>query len=101
MPWASRGTRSEEIIAAIGAREWARRKAAVRARDKVCQWPMPSGRGVCGGPIDEIDHWVARDRHAIADLRGLCSRHHARKTAAEAAEGRARAAAARTRRRTK
>lgn len=100
MTWKRRGTRSEEIRGEIGAAEWARRRRAVLARDRVCQWPLPSGRGVCGAPATEVDHRVDRSSHRVEDLQGLCSRHHARKTQKEAAQGRAEAAARRRTRRT-
>lgn len=95
MTWSKRGTRSEEIRAQIGAERWARLQLAVRRRDQVCQWPLPSGRGVCGAPIEQVDHRGDRNRHELDNLWGLCFRHHRRKTAKEAAEGRARAAAER------
>lgn len=72
----------------------------VRRRDKVCQWPLPSGRGVCGGPIDTrsggaVDHWEDRNDHRVESLKALCARHHRRKTAQEAQRGREQAAARR------
>lgn len=50
---------------------------------------------LCGAPATEVDHVVAGDDHSLANLRALCRRCHARKSATEGARAAAQARAVR------
>lgn len=63
--------------------DWAKRRRVVLERCGYrCEWDL--GGGVrCGERATDVDHIRRGDDHSFANLRGLCSAHHARKSAGE------------------
>ena len=63
--------------------DWARRRAAVLARDGHRCRALDSAGARCRATANQVDHIVAGDEHALANLQALCAFHHAKKTSAE------------------
>lgn len=59
----------------------------IKRRDHgVCQWPTHAG--ICGAPGTDVDHKLSPHDHRDEALWLLCTHHHKRKTAGEAAAAR-------------
>ena len=72
-------------------RDWRRRRAAVLARDghQCCHIRSDTGER-CTEQATDVDHIRPGDDHSLDNLQSLCAWHHAKKTASEAADARAR-----------
>lgn len=65
--------------------DWAKLRKRVLRRDGwMCQWKLEDGRK-CLRDANEVDHRRPGDDHSEANLRALCTWHHARKSAGEGA----------------
>ncbi len=68
--------------------DWEQRRATVFARaGHRCEATMRDGTR-CVEPGIECDHIKHGDNHDLSNLQALCTWHHAKKTAREAAEAR-------------
>ena len=67
--------------------DWPARVEAVLARDRACRW---DDLGVMCGSIErlEVDHIGDPRDHRLENLRVLCHRHHAKRTALQSAAAR-------------
>jgi hypothetical protein len=66
--------------------DWEARRQVVLARDKRrCQWVMPNG-SKCGWKATDVDHIVPSGSDDYANLRALCSWHHARLSSQQGAQ---------------
>lgn len=72
--------------------DWDSIRAKVLRRDPVCK--DPEG---CTAESEEADHIERGDDHRLANLQGLCSHHHAKKSAREGNDAKARLKALRKR----
>lgn len=52
-----------------------------------CRWLTNGER--CNQPASEVDHIKPGDNHSLANLRSLCTWHHAKKSGGEGAAARA------------
>jgi hypothetical protein len=74
---------------------WGRIRAAILQRDPVCTWgflkgELAYGEANCREASTDVDHIGSPDDHDSNSLRGLCSYHHAKRTASQGVLGRAR-----------
>lgn len=67
--------------------DWRTRRARVLKRDDYRCVAVEDGHR-CSEVATDVDHIVRGDDHRETNLQSLCHWHHARKTAAEAAEAR-------------
>lgn len=67
--------------------DWAQRRARVLRRDGHRCTVVTDGHR-CPAPADEVDHIVRGDDHRMSNLASICTDHHKRKTAREAADAR-------------
>ena len=73
--------------------DWQAIRRAVLDRDPACQlayagtWHTSRGATTCAGTSVEVDHIGDRNDHQLANLRGVCSPCHGRRTAQQSAAG--------------
>ena len=71
-------------------KDWQARRAQVLRRAGYRCEAKHSDGSRCEERATDVDHIVAGDDHSLTNLQALCSWHHDRKTAREAAEARRR-----------
>lgn len=82
MPWDTSDRRSRLPS------DWTTRRVRVLRRDSYRCQARDSLGALCGAPANQVDHVLRGDDHDLDNLQALCRWHHAKKTAAEAAEAR-------------
>lgn len=77
MPWAT-SNRRERLPA-----DWqARRRFVLERCGHRCEWMISRGER-CPEKATDVDHIKPGDDHSLRNLRGLCAKHHARKSSSE------------------
>ena len=77
MPWET-SNRRERLPA-----DWqARRRFVLERCGHRCEWMISRGER-CPDRATDVDHIKPGDDHSFRNLRGLCSKHHARKSSSE------------------
>jgi 5-methylcytosine-specific restriction enzyme A len=65
-------------------KDWPRLRTAVLERDPICRLRYPG----CTDRATEVDHRHRGDDHSLANLQGVCSSCHKRKTTSESQQAR-------------
>lgn len=83
MPWESDGSSARKLRLPD---DWGQRRAVVLERcGGRCEIVKANGRR-CWDPATEVDHVSAGDDHSLANLQGICTWHHRRKSSREGHE---------------